>query len=173
MRSPDSGPSPDAPLASTPGSIRVARRADRDAVLALWLDLVAYHRQLDPDYPLPSGLRASLQRELERVLRSPHCSVWVAQEDGELAGFLLAELEARRPSIPSGVRSCWIHELFVSPEWRRRGIGRALVQHAEQFFESRGAGRPAVRVVSGNRAALRFWERAGFSEKARILERDR
>ena len=54
---------------------------------------------------------------------------------------------------------------------RRRGIGRALVASAEEFFRQQRGGRRSVRVEASNRAAQRFWKRAGFVERARIFEK--
>ena len=166
---------PEASLAPVPSErplLREAVTADRDGLLGLWLDLVSHHRRLDPDMPLPQGLRESLGRELDRALASPHARVWVAEVEGELVAFLQAELDpAPSTSSPRPPRSAWIHELFVAPECRRRGIGLELVARADAFFEERGVERPAVRVVSANREALRFWNRAGFRERARVLER--
>ena len=50
-------------------------------------------------------------------------------------------------------------------------MARSLVDAAEAFFEERGGARLSVRVEQLNREGLRFWERLGLSERARILER--
>ncbi len=38
-------------------AVRTASLADRDAVLDLWLELIEYHRSIDPDYPNALGIR--------------------------------------------------------------------------------------------------------------------
>lgn len=151
--------------------LEIARRDERDALIELWLELIEHHRRADPDYPLPGRLRETLGREIERSLRSPHCRVWVARLSSELTGFAVAEIETARSVEANRTRTCWIHELYVVPWARRRGIGRALVRSAEAFFRERGGTRPTVRVEARNRGALRFWRRAGYGERARILER--
>lgn len=149
---------------SAPPRVREARSADVDAVVGLWIDLIAYHRSLDPDYPRLPSLRETLMAETWRGLRSEHCRVFLAEP---ARGFAFAEIDAR----PSVVSVGWIHELWVDPGSRLAGVGRALVAACEEFFQAQGGARLSVRVEGANRDGLRFWERLGFAERARILER--
>jgi GNAT superfamily N-acetyltransferase len=149
--------------------ITLATPRERDAVLGLWLELIEYHRHLDPSYPSLPALRETLGRELDRALRAERCRVFLAELAGEPRAFLIAEVEADR--APGGGGTCWIHEVYVQEEFRRGGIGSALVERAEGFFRESSGGRRAVRVEARNRAAQRFWKRAGFSERARVLEK--
>jgi GNAT superfamily N-acetyltransferase len=84
---------------------------------------------------------------------------------------VFAEFESERDALATGATTAWIHELFVLEEARGRGVGRALVASVDRFFESHGGPRTAVRVESGNRDALAFWQHLGFAERARVLER--
>lgn len=145
--------------------VREARSDDVEQVVGLWIDLVAYHRSLDPEYPGLPSLRETLMAETWRGLRSEHCRILLAEP---ALGFVFAEIDARPSAVPVGS----IHELFVVPDARRRGVGRALVEAAREFLRERGARRLSVRVESGNRDGLRFWERIGYAERARIYERD-
>ena len=159
---------PSAPLDTPRISLATARQSD--VVLGLWLELIEYHRRLDPNYPALPGLREALGRELDRALRAERCRVFLAELAGVPRAFLLAEIEPERP-LASGGATCWIHEVYVQEEFRRCGIGRALVASAEEFFREASGGRRAVRVEARNRVARRFWKRAGFSERARVLEK--
>lgn len=159
-----------------PALIRPAIAPDRDRIVALWLDLIEHHRRLDPSFPPLPGILRLLQREIRRGLRGGGCLVLVAESDAALLGFLFAEIESGgsgRPAVAGTADGFgWVHEIYVEPGARLRGVGRALLEHAAEFFSGRGQTRVAVRVESGNPAALRFWERSGFRERARILERD-
>lgn len=157
--------------ASTKPQIRPAARRDLDAVLELWLDLIEHHRRLDPQYPSLAGLREVLHRELSRALAADRCQILVAAVPEKLCGFLLAEIDVGTSLASGGAGSCWIHELYVVPDQRRSGLGRALVTRVERFFESHGGGRRCVRVETRNAAGIRFWKRAGFTSRALLLER--
>jgi ribosomal protein S18 acetylase RimI-like enzyme len=154
---------------SEAGCVRPMRAAEAESVLELWIDLVDHHRRLDPSHPGSGGLLPALRRELARALREPDCQVLVAEVERRVCGFLLAEIEheGKEEAPPGG----WIHELYVDPAWRGRGLGSQLVARAEAFFAERTGSRVCVRVEARNAEGLRFWERRGFAERARILER--
>jgi ribosomal protein S18 acetylase RimI-like enzyme len=64
-----------------------------------------------------------------------------------------------------------VHELWVEPAQREQGVAAQLLAESDAFFAARGVKRVSVRVESSNAAALEFWARRGFGERARILER--
>lgn len=150
--------------------IRRAGRRDREALVGLWLDLVLHHKRLDPDYPSLPGIRETLLAEIDRGLHVRGCRIFVAEAGERPVGFLFAELDSTAPgSGPAG--PSWIHELYVEPDWRRRGVARALVGAATGFFGEQGRPRFAVRVESANQEGLRFWRELGMVEKAHVLEK--
>jgi ribosomal protein S18 acetylase RimI-like enzyme len=51
----------------------------------------------------------------------------------------------------------------VLPTYRRRGIGRALLAHAERFATASGAGVFRVGVLAKNEAAGRLYNSSGFT----------
>jgi GNAT superfamily N-acetyltransferase len=59
-----------------------------------------------------------------------------------------------------------IWDLRVSPEWRGRGIGSALVRASEQWARSRGCTTLKVETQNINAEACRFYENRGFELRA-------
>ena len=150
--------------------VRSARAQDRTRVLGLWLDLVEHHQRLDPAYPSLPGLRGYLLREIDRGIARPGCWLGLADADGGAVGFLFAEVQKAERGDGSG--SGWIHELYVEPGQRRRGVASALLEGAVDFFKQCGAVAVSVRVESSNELAFQFWNRHAFVERARILTRE-
>jgi ribosomal protein S18 acetylase RimI-like enzyme len=88
---------------------------------------------------------------------------FVAEEDGELAGFLCGFLSQTHPE------EAYVHFVGVDPRRRGHGIGRALY---ERFFETvRPQGRTVVRAVTSpvNQESVAFHRELGF-EVERIAE---
>ncbi len=56
----------------------------------------------------------------------------------------------------------WVRQLGVSPAWRRRGIGQALLRHAFLAFWRRGYTSVGLSVASDNPRAREFYERQGM-----------
>jgi GNAT superfamily N-acetyltransferase len=152
-------------------SVRVSTRpatvSDTDRLLDLWLELIEHHRRLSPGLPGLRPTRKSLHAEIERGLGSGACRIFVAESEGEIVGFLFAEADAPRGSRQGAGQ---IHETFVSPEHRRRGVGGRLVRVAVDWLGGRGASRVSVRVEETNPEARLFWLHHGFGDRARLLD---
>ena len=57
----------------------------------------------------------------------------------------------------------WVKDLAVRPEWRRRGLGEALLRHSFRELFRRGVRRIGLKVDSNNgTGAPRLYERLGF-----------
>lgn len=54
-----------------------------------------------------------------------------------------------------------LEDLFVEPQWRGRGVGRALLTRVARIAVERGCGRLEWAVLNWNAPALRFYERLG------------
>jgi GNAT superfamily N-acetyltransferase len=55
----------------------------------------------------------------------------------------------------------YLEDLFVLPDWRGRGVGRALLQHLAQIAVARGCGRMEWSVLNWNEPAIRFYRSLG------------
>jgi ribosomal-protein-alanine acetyltransferase len=82
---------------------------------------------------------------------------WVAGTDHDTCGFLV--LQAVR--IVADVE-CEIESIVVHPAWRRRGIGRSLLETMADWCRQHGASVVRLEVRSGNAPAIQLYEAAGF-----------
>jgi predicted GNAT superfamily acetyltransferase len=91
---------------------------------------------------------------------------FVAEREGELAGFLIGFLSQSHP------QEAYIHFVGVNPDLQQEGLGRQLY---DRFFAVvRQAGRTVVRCVTspGNRDSLAFHARMGFTIEPQEAEED-
>jgi len=139
--------------------IRLLRADDIDAVLAI--QSRAY-TQLIPESAdvLLSKLRVSPQ------------TCWLAQVDGQAAGYLLTHpwsahmppaLHARIDALPAGADCLYLHDLAIDPVFRGCKIAQALVSGALQKAQALGFAQSALIAVQASR---RFWARFGFAPVA-------
>ena len=66
-----------------------------------------------------------------------------------------------------------LHRLYVDPEWRRRGLGDALMQSALEWCRVRGIGRMVLWSDTRFENAHRLYTRLGFQRRGeRTVEGD-
>jgi ribosomal protein S18 acetylase RimI-like enzyme len=76
-------------------------------------------------------------------------------------------------SVEKGGASLWIEELYVAPAHRRRGAGRALVEHVANEARLSGLRALELEVDPTSVAALALYDRLGFQPvERRRLTRD-
>jgi ribosomal protein S18 acetylase RimI-like enzyme len=109
-------------------SIRPATAADVDTIVAYnaAMALETEHKQLDP---------AMLMRGVEHAIADPaRCAYFVAEIDGRIVGQTMVTYEW------SDWRDgwfWWIQSVYVHPEFRRRGVFRALYRHVHELARAR------------------------------------
>jgi len=90
--------------------------------------------------------------------RRPYAEAVLAEFEGKAAGFALFfhnfSTFLARPGI-------YLEDLFVLPEHRGLGIGRALLVHLARLAVERGCGRLEWAVLDWNKEAIAFYERLG------------
>jgi GNAT superfamily N-acetyltransferase len=86
-------------------------------------------------------------------------SVWVADAEGRLAGYLVIVLMM---SLEHQGLMGEIDELFVLPEARSGGTGARLLAAAEAELRERGCVRLQLQLAGGNTRARSFYERPGL-----------
>ena len=69
------------------------------------------------------------------------------------------------PSLYTGVRDATLDELYVLPERRGVGLGRALLDAAMQHARARGAVHIDLNTSEDDRAARRLYESSGFTNR--------
>lgn len=120
---------------------------------------------------LPARYLASLDaaeagpRWLQRVqtqarLRPPACDLWVIEEQGAVAGFML--LGPCRDGEDMAGFAGEVLMLYVHPKRLGAGLGGKLLAHAFDLLAERGYYWVVVWVLEGNRRAQQFYQRMGL-----------
>jgi ribosomal protein S18 acetylase RimI-like enzyme len=128
--------------------IRVFRESDAEAVTALW-------REVFPDNP-PHGAPALVIRQ--KLCVQPEL-FFVAVEQEEVVGTVLAGYDGHRG---------WLYAVAVSPRHRRRGVGAALVRHAEAALAALGCPKVNLQVRASNAGVVAFYQKLGFHVEERV-----
>jgi len=138
--------------------IRPAKQDDIIEIGQMWIELIAYHRELDPDMPAPVSDGA--QRYAERMrygLDDSYFRICVAQEDDTLLGYVFGTIIDLLPETFQAERAGMIGDIFVRSSYRHRGVGQALMAAMKDWFRLRGVSHYEWYVASANEPAIHFW----------------
>ncbi|HEX8452863.1 MAG TPA: GNAT family N-acetyltransferase [Longimicrobium sp.] len=132
--------------------IRAAGVEDVPLILHFIRRLAEYERLAHEVVATEEGLREGL------FGARPGAEVVIAEWEGTPAGFALF---FHNFSTFLGRPGLYLEDLFVEPEHRGRGIGRALLAHLARLAVERGCGRLEWWVLDWNEDAIRFYRSLG------------
>ena len=95
------------------------------------------------------------KEELRHYMRRPRAFTIVEENEGRIAGFIVAESSARG--------SGHIITIDVLPAFRRSGLGSRLLDAAEERLLGSGCHGVLLEVAVDNAAAIHFYTRHGYS----------
>jgi GNAT superfamily N-acetyltransferase len=133
-------------------AIRPGERADVPLIAELIRGLARFEKMEDQVTMTEDLLAASLFGEPR------YAETLIAEENGEPVGFALFFHNFSTFLAKPGI---YLEDLFVLPERRGRGIGRALLKELARLAVERGCGRLEWAVLDWNRDAIGFYERLG------------
>jgi GNAT superfamily N-acetyltransferase len=136
------------------GSLRIrpAEPADVELIFSLIVELAEYERARELVVGTPELLSSAL------FGGDPAAKSVIAELDGEPAGFALW---FRTFSTWLCLPGLWLEDLYVSPQHRRAGVGRALLVHVARVAADNGYGRVEWSALHWNTPALEFYARLG------------
>lgn len=132
-----------------PLTVRAATAEDEVPVVALWraCGLVAPTNDPAVDF---------------RFARAGACSEVLLGEDaaGAVLGAVMVGHDGHRG---------WLYYVAASPEARKQGIGRQMVQAAEDWLRQRGVWKAQLLVRDTNTQVVSFYEQLGFEVAPRVV----
>ena len=141
-----------------PVAIRKALKSDLETVLEIYTELEISNS--------PSLDLHGAERIFERMKRYPNYAIYVAELEGKVIGAfaLLIMDNLAHLGAPSGV----VEDVVVHPEWRGRGIGKAMMQFAMEQCAKAGCYKLTLSSNLKRESAHKFYksldfERHGYS----------
>jgi len=151
-------------------TIRHAVAADVPAILPMVEAICDLHLRWDPDkYGFLPDIKARYENWLPERAADP-MSVFLVGETSspaspQLVGFIVGSTEEEIP-IYRVARYGFIHDTWVQPEFRSRGIARRLAAAAVEQFRAIGVPQVRLDTAAANEAARRVFGSLGFRVSA-------
>lgn len=137
--------------------IRAARRGDEDVIVELVGELAAYERLSRAAEVTAGQIAEALFADNPRVF----CEI--AERAGYVAGFAMWFYSF---STFRGKHGLFLEDLFVRPQFRRQGVGKALFAHLARRCIKENLRRLEWMVLDWNEPAIAFYRSRG----ARLME---
>ena len=133
---------------STELQIRPCLETDTDSVTALWME--AFPGNSPWNIP---------EKDIERKLKIQKELFFVAEFKGEIVGTAMAGYDGHRG---------WVYYVAVGQEYRRRGIGRALMERVENDLEKLGCPKLNLQIRTSNNEVVEFYRKLGYNIEDRV-----
>ena len=139
-----------------------AGAADTSQLVELLGILFTEEAELNPD---PQKQR----RALEIILQDPSRGrIYVARDVGKVTAMAALHFTT---STAEGGKAAWLEDCIVRPEYRRKGIGKALLEHVIAQARAEGALRVMLLTDGDNERAQALYRKMGFADSAMLAMR--
>jgi ribosomal protein S18 acetylase RimI-like enzyme len=98
-------------------------------------------------------------RDIAFARRDAHSTVLVGIENGHIVASAMVGEDGHRG---------WVYYVAIAPERRRGGLGRMMMQAAEEWLMKRGVWKVQLLVRADNTRATQFYERLGYKDTTSV-----
>ena len=145
-------------------TVRQATSTDAELLSALNADVQAVHASALPGRFKPPGPDSFPTAEAAALLANSDNLVFLADVDRAAAGYAYAEVVRRaETSLTYTYEAVYLHHISVRPEYRRQGVGSALLSAVHASGHGLGIKLLTLDVWSFNENARAFFQRHGFN----------
>jgi GNAT superfamily N-acetyltransferase len=132
--------------------IRPAKREEVGQILQLIHELALYERA-------PEQVEATNDSLLNTIFaKDPSVFCDVVEVDGQIAGMAIWFLNYSTWQAKHGI---YLEDLYIRPEYRGQGFGKALLKHLASICNEKGYGRLQWWVLDWNSPAIEFYKSLG------------
>ena len=137
-----------------------------DLITPLWEKLREYHKSRSPRFKQHYTDISFGDREKELLRKSAGGAMRLDLARDGAGGIIIGYCLSTITDYGIGE----IDSIFIEQEYRRKGIGDALMQRAMRWLETCPAEKITVAIGAGNEEVFAFYERYGFYPRQTILE---
>jgi len=117
-------------------------------VISLWNDVFKY-----------TSPQSKSELIIDKKINPKDGLFFVMVDGSNVIGTILAGYDGHRG---------WLYSLCVAAKYQKKGVGTALVEHAERALTGLGCVKINLQVVSGNAQVVSFYEKRGYKTEPRI-----
>ena len=149
-------------------AVRIARKEDFKGVHDVFLEVHKFH--MDHTDNIFKDIDPILEDEFIEMINNPEGIFLVSDNDG-IDGFLNANIVEKNSKLTGYKKYLMIEQLGVTKKSQKKGVGRSLMEFAEEKAKEKGCTMLILDVWGFNENAIGFYEHIGFAERTRKLQK--
>ncbi|EKU28925.1 hypothetical protein N879_11885 [Alcaligenes sp. EGD-AK7] len=149
--------------------IRPAQLADIGAIGDVYAELFAHMHTLQPGYYLQARQDEGF---IQTMIESDQTALFVADKDSQILGFIIVQQQKTPPyNCITPHDFAYIIDLVVTKSARGMGVGKQLMQAAQEWSQVRKLDYIELGVLSNNLGAIALYEQLGFEHSTSIMRK--
>ncbi len=143
--------------------ISFAKPEDAESIARIFHKTGQLHQERVPDIFLPSSFENDLKYVRENIGRE-EVKIFKAESDGVICGYLVLYLNEYPSEFFRISRYGFVGSIGVETNYRRCGIGTALMRAAEEYLKTSGVRAIEIDVFTFNTEAERLYAALGYED---------
>ncbi|MBI5229395.1 GNAT family N-acetyltransferase [Candidatus Micrarchaeota archaeon] len=148
--------------------IEKADKKDLDELLELSDRLLRQMMEIDKEIKLIKNHGPLKRKYYLTELKNPNSVFFKAVCDGKTVGFVFGTLKEGIPILKDDDYGN-LNEIYLLPEFRRKGIGHRLMKSMRQWFKKKGVKWMRLYALVKNKRAQTAYKKFGFMEFRKIM----
>lgn len=150
--------------------IRKATEGDINIIKKLNKDLFDFEEIYGHEYNLNWTYEEAGEKYFKQRFEDGNSIIFAAEDGGAIIGYVIAFVSNYTYRRVNPI--CEIENMFVEEKYRRKGVGKLLIEAVKGEAGKRGVKRLRVGAIIQNERAVNFYRGQGFSDMNIYLERE-
>ncbi len=151
--------------------LKIATKDNVKTIIDIWEEVISWHSSFDDDFTLDQDGRANFAFMISKAVHDSTQIVYLARKNNEIIGFLFGYVKKHSGFFKKRTIA-HISDIAVIKEFRRTGVGSALMNKFEQeFARVNKADELSLYVHSKNKKGIDFYNKIGFDIKLHSMRK--
>ena len=148
--------------------IREASEKHIPEITKLWMEFMYFNAEIEPFDTSGDNVLTQVETHLRNKITSDDSLVLVAMDNQKVVGYSISQI-TQIPPFTRGKKLGVIYDMAVTAHYRKKGIGKEMLDQIKAWFRERGIQRIEISVVTKNTIGDSFWREQGFQDYEQIL----
>jgi len=141
--------------------IRNAKTEDINSIVELWYEMMLFHVNISDIYKMKANAKALYHDYVNECILDSNKEIFLYENNRIISGYIFLELTTLPPVYEEN-RIGVITEIGVNSKERKGGIGKLLLNRAENWFREQDIYRAECMVSIDNPVSQSFWKKNGY-----------